>query len=93
MKPQQFGPHDSDVHGSEEHVIEARLTPDGEYTIVSIEERGMPTNLLSVYGAEVQILWGSNIRSSALTCTFPRRSASDLSSRSMVMTELSDCSK
>lgn len=44
-----------DADGAEEHVIEARLTPDGEYTIVTIEERGMPASQLSAYGAGVQI--------------------------------------
>jgi uncharacterized protein YndB with AHSA1/START domain len=53
--PRHLAVTTSDADGSEEHVIEARLTPDGEHTIVSIEERGMPMNLLSAYGAGVQI--------------------------------------
>lgn len=39
----------------EEHVIEATLTPDGEGTLLILEERGMPVNLLPAYGAGVQI--------------------------------------
>ncbi|MFI5912541.1 SRPBCC family protein [Dactylosporangium sp. NPDC051541] len=45
----------SDADQAEEHVIEAWLTPDGEGTVVIIEERGMPISLLPAYGAGVQI--------------------------------------
>jgi uncharacterized protein YndB with AHSA1/START domain len=45
----------SDADQGEEHVIEAWLTSDGEYTVVTIEERGMPIGLLPAYGAGVQI--------------------------------------
>jgi uncharacterized protein YndB with AHSA1/START domain len=38
-----------------ETVIEATLTADGDQTIVVVEERGMPPNLLFAYGAGVQI--------------------------------------
>lgn len=39
----------------EEHVIEATLTADGDHTVLILEERGMPVNLLAAYGAGVQI--------------------------------------
>jgi uncharacterized protein YndB with AHSA1/START domain len=39
----------------EEHVIEAALTADGEQTLLVLEERGMPLDLLAAYGAGVQI--------------------------------------
>jgi len=35
--------------------IEVTLTADGDQTIVAWEERGMPLNLLSAYGAGVQL--------------------------------------
>jgi hypothetical protein len=35
--------------------IEAMLTADGDQTIVVWEERGMPLDLLSAYGAGVQL--------------------------------------
>jgi hypothetical protein len=38
-----------------EHAIEATLTPDGDHTILVIEERGMPLDLLAAYGAGVQV--------------------------------------
>ena len=38
-----------------EQVIEAMLTADGDQTIVVWEERGMPLELLSAYGAGVQL--------------------------------------
>jgi uncharacterized protein YndB with AHSA1/START domain len=38
-----------------ELVIEATLTADGDQTILVVEERGMPLNLLKGYGAGVQI--------------------------------------
>ena len=39
----------------EETVIEATLTADGDQTILVVEERGLPLNLLAAYGAGVQI--------------------------------------
>ena len=39
----------------DENDIEVTLTADGDQTIVVWEERGMPLNLLSAYGAGVQI--------------------------------------
>jgi hypothetical protein len=39
----------------DENVIETTLTADGDQTIVVWEERGMPLDLLSAYGAGVQI--------------------------------------
>jgi uncharacterized protein YndB with AHSA1/START domain len=44
-----------DADEPDEQVIEATLTADGDQTIVVWEERGMPLNLLSAYGAGVQI--------------------------------------
>lgn len=41
--------------GSYEEVIEAVLTADGDQTILVIEERGMPLNLLGAYGAGIQV--------------------------------------
>src|SRR5260370_18436301 len=38
-----------------EHAIEATLTADGDQTILVIEERGMPLDLLAAYGAGVQV--------------------------------------
>jgi uncharacterized protein YndB with AHSA1/START domain len=38
-----------------EKVIEVTLTPDGEQTILVIEERGMPLEQLAAYGAGIQI--------------------------------------
>ena len=40
---------------SEETVIEATLTTDGGQTILVVEERGMPLELVAAYGAGVQI--------------------------------------
>ena len=40
---------------ADEHVIEATLTADGNHTILVLEERGMPVNLLAAYGAGIQI--------------------------------------
>ncbi len=40
---------------AEEHTIEATLTADGDGAIAVIEERGMPVNLLSAYGAGIQV--------------------------------------
>src|SRR5215467_4214172 len=39
----------------EETIIEAGLTADGGQTILVVEERGMPLDLLAAYGAGVQI--------------------------------------
>ena len=40
---------------AEEHAIEATLTADGDHTILILEERGMPVNLLAAYGAGIQV--------------------------------------
>jgi hypothetical protein len=44
-------------HGrqAEAHDIEATLTADGDHTILILEERGMPVNLLAAYGAGIQV--------------------------------------
>jgi uncharacterized protein YndB with AHSA1/START domain len=39
----------------DEEVIEATLAADGDQTILVLEERGMPLDLLAAYGAGVQI--------------------------------------
>ena len=39
----------------DENVIEVTLTTDGDQTVVVWEERGMPIDLLSAYGAGVQL--------------------------------------
>jgi uncharacterized protein YndB with AHSA1/START domain len=39
----------------EEHEIEATLTADGAQTILVLEERGMPLDLLAEYGAGIQV--------------------------------------
>lgn len=39
----------------EETVIEAWLTADGDQTVLVVEDRGLPVNLLPAYGAGVQI--------------------------------------
>ncbi|HZT96516.1 MAG TPA: SRPBCC domain-containing protein [Chloroflexota bacterium] len=39
----------------EEHVIEVMLTSEGSQTVLVLEERGMPLNLLAAYGAGVQV--------------------------------------
>jgi hypothetical protein len=44
-----------DADEPQENVIEAMLTADADQTIVVWEERGMPLDLLSAYGAGVQI--------------------------------------
>jgi uncharacterized protein YndB with AHSA1/START domain len=36
-------------------IIEATLTADGEQTILVLEERGMPLNLIAEYGAGIQV--------------------------------------
>jgi uncharacterized protein YndB with AHSA1/START domain len=40
---------------ADEHAIEATLTADGDHTILILEERGMPVNLLAAYGAGIQV--------------------------------------
>jgi uncharacterized protein YndB with AHSA1/START domain len=49
--------HDADARPGqpEETVIEAWLTAEGGQTILVVEERGLPLNLLPAYGAGVQI--------------------------------------
>ena len=44
-----------DADEPDENVIEVTLSTDGDQTIVVWEERGMPVDLLSAYGAGVQI--------------------------------------
>ena len=44
-----------DTGSSDEHSIEAWLRPDGEHTMLAVEERGMPLDLLAAYGAGIQI--------------------------------------
>ena len=44
--------HDGQAEG---HAIEATLTADGDHTILILEERGMPVNLLAAYGAGIQV--------------------------------------
>jgi uncharacterized protein YndB with AHSA1/START domain len=44
-----------DADEPDEQVIEVTLTADGDQTIVVWEERGMPLDLLSAYGAGVQL--------------------------------------
>jgi uncharacterized protein YndB with AHSA1/START domain len=39
----------------DEQVIEATLTADGDQTILVLEQRGMPLNLLAAYGAGIQV--------------------------------------
>jgi uncharacterized protein YndB with AHSA1/START domain len=43
------------VRQADEHAIEATLTADGNHTILILEERGMPVNLLAAYGAGIQV--------------------------------------
>ena len=45
----------TDAHEPDEQVIEATLTADGDQTIVVWEERGMPLDMISAYGAGVQL--------------------------------------
>ena len=44
-----------DDRQDEGHAIEATLTADGDHTILILEERGMPVNLLAAYGAGIQV--------------------------------------
>jgi uncharacterized protein YndB with AHSA1/START domain len=39
----------------DEQVIEVTLTAEGDQTILVVEERGMPLNLLAAYGAGIQV--------------------------------------
>ena len=43
------------VRQADEHAIEATLTADGDHTILILEHRGMPVNLLAAYGAGIQV--------------------------------------
>ena len=43
------------VRQTDEHAVEATLTADGDHTILILEERGMPVNLLPDYGAGIQV--------------------------------------
>jgi uncharacterized protein YndB with AHSA1/START domain len=40
---------------ADEQVVEATLTADGDHTILILEQRGMPVNLLAAYGAGIQV--------------------------------------
>jgi uncharacterized protein YndB with AHSA1/START domain len=53
--PQRLLLHIKDADEREEGVIDVTLTADGDQTIVVWEERGMPMDLLSAYGAGVQL--------------------------------------
>jgi uncharacterized protein YndB with AHSA1/START domain len=53
--PQRLLVRIEDADEPDENVIEVRLTADGNQTIVVWEERGMPLDLLSAYGAGVQL--------------------------------------
>ena len=43
------------VRQTDEHTAEATLTADGDHTILILEQRGMPVNLLAAYGAGIQV--------------------------------------
>jgi uncharacterized protein YndB with AHSA1/START domain len=53
--PQRLLVRIKDADEPDENQIEATLTTDGEQTIVVWEERGMPLDQLSAYGAGVQL--------------------------------------
>src|SRR6266508_3478311 len=53
--PQRLLVRIKDAEEPDEQDIEAMLTADGDQTIVVWEERGMPLDLLSAYGAGVQL--------------------------------------
>jgi uncharacterized protein YndB with AHSA1/START domain len=53
--PQRLRVRIKDEDEPNEQVIEATLTADGDQTIVVWEERGMPLDVLSAYGAGVQL--------------------------------------
>jgi uncharacterized protein YndB with AHSA1/START domain len=40
---------------ADEQVVEAALTADGDHTILILEQRGMPVELLAAYGAGIQV--------------------------------------
>ncbi len=43
------------VRQADEQAVEATLTADGDHTILILEQRGMPVNLLAAYGAGIQV--------------------------------------
>jgi uncharacterized protein YndB with AHSA1/START domain len=43
------------IRQADEHTVEATLTADGDRTILVLEQRGMPVNLLADYGAGIQV--------------------------------------
>ena len=43
------------VRQTNEHAVEATLTADGDHTVLILELRGMPVNLLAEYGAGNQV--------------------------------------
>jgi uncharacterized protein YndB with AHSA1/START domain len=53
--PQHLVVMTKDDGQADEHAIEATLTADGDHTILILEERGMPVNLLAAYGAGIQV--------------------------------------
>jgi uncharacterized protein YndB with AHSA1/START domain len=53
--PQRLLVRTKDADESDENVIEVTLTADGDHSVVVWEERGMPMEQLSAYGAGVQI--------------------------------------
>jgi len=53
--PQRLLVRIKDADEPDENVIEVTLTADGDQTTVVWEERGMPLDLLSAYGAGVQL--------------------------------------
>ena len=53
--PQRLLVRIKDADEPDENVIEVTLTADGDQTTVVWEERGMPVDLLSAYGAGVQL--------------------------------------
>jgi uncharacterized protein YndB with AHSA1/START domain len=53
--PQRFVVVNKDADEPYENTVEVTLTADGDQTILVVEERGMPLDLLWAYGAGVQI--------------------------------------
>jgi uncharacterized protein YndB with AHSA1/START domain len=53
--PRHLAVSTTDAGQAEQHIVEATLTADGAGTILILEERGMPVNLLAAYGAGIQI--------------------------------------
>jgi len=43
------------VRQADEQTVEATLTADGDQTVLVVEERGMPLNLIGAYGAGIQV--------------------------------------